>query len=235
MGKKQFSCKGKNFSKAAFILIPKVIVIFVSIKLQLMKYLYVTTLLLFTLYTSAQECTETNAIAFQKKINSEYANPEESPLTKKNLKHFKTLDFYPIDTDYCITAKLVRTPDEKPFKMATSTARKPMYVKYGEIYFTLKGKECKLDIFRNIELSKKEEYKDYLFLPFTDLTSGNGSYGGGRYIDITAPEGDTIIIDFNTAYNPYCAYNHAYSCPIPPQQNDIQVEIKAGVKEYAKH
>ena len=199
-----------------------------------MRYLYTTTLLLFSLYVFSQECDK-DAVAFQKQINSEYANPNESPLTKKDLKDFKTLDFYPIDADFCVTAKLVRTPNEKPFEMPTTTARKPIYVKYGEAHFTLKGKKCKLDIFRNVELSKKEEYKDHLFLPFTDLTSGNGSYGGGRYIDLTVPEGDSIVINFNTAYNPYCAYNHAYSCPIPPQQNDLLIEVKAGVKGYAKH
>ncbi|GGB68083.1 hypothetical protein GCM10007424_05100 [Flavobacterium suaedae] len=197
-----------------------------------MRKLILALLFLSSLFINAQECSEANAVAFQKRINSEYANPEESPLTKKDLKHFKSLDFYPIDTAYCVTAKLVRTPDEKPFEMHTSTRRKPLYVKYGELHFTLKGKKCKLDVFRNVRLSKMEKYKDYLFLPFTDLTSGNGSYGGGRYIDLTIPEGDIINIDFNTAYNPYCAYNHDYSCPVPPEQNDLLIEIKAGVKAY---
>jgi hypothetical protein len=195
----------------------------------------ILTLVAFFCILSVQaQCSEDAAVAFQKQLNAEYANPEESPLTKKDLKKFKSLDFYPVDMQYCVAAKLVRTPDEKPFEMPTTTARKPIYVKYGELYFTLMGKQCKLDVFRNIELTQKEEYKDHLFLPFTDLTSGNGSYGGGRYIDIKVPEGDIIYIDFNTAYNPYCAYNHKYSCPIPPQQNDLMVMIMAGVKEYKK-
>lgn len=182
----------------------------------------------------SQECSKDNSMAYQQQLNKEYANPAESPLTKKDLKKFKSLDFYPVDMAYCITAKFVSTPNEKPFAMPTTTDRKPMYVKFGEVYFTLQGKECKLDVFQNIDLVKKEEYKKHLFLPFTDYTSGNGSYAGGRYIDLQQPEGETIQIDFNTAYNPYCAYNHAYSCPIPPPQNDIAVEVKAGVKEF-KH
>ena len=180
----------------------------------------------------SQQCSKETSLAYQKQLNKEYANPKESPLSKKDLKKFKSLDFYSIDMAYCIEAKFVRTPNEKPFEMATTTARKPMYVKYGEVYFTLQGKECKLDVFQSIDLIKQEKYKDALFLPFTDFTSGNGSYGGGRYIDLKQPKGNSISIDFNTAYNPYCAYNHAYSCPVPPQQNDLKVEVKAGVKEY---
>ena len=80
-----------------------------------------------------------------------------------------------------------------------------------------------------------EEYKDYLFLPFLDDTNGEGSYGGGRYIDLRIPDSDTMIIDFNTAYNPYCAYNDRYSCPIVPRQNYLDVAIEAGVKAFKKH
>jgi uncharacterized protein (DUF1684 family) len=69
-------------------------------------------------------------------------------------------------------------------------------------------------------------------VPFTDLTCGNESYGGGRYLDIDIPEGEEIIIDFNRCYNPYCAYNEKYSCPLTPAVNDLKVEIKAGVKKF---
>ncbi len=199
-----------------------------------MRNLFIIPALLISLLTAAQDCTKEHAEAFQKQINSEYANPKESPLLKEDIKNFRSLEFYPIDLAYCVQAKLVRTPHEKPFYMPTTTERKPRYRKYGELHFTLKGKQCKLDVFQSLDLIKLEEYKDYLFLPFTDLTSGNGSYGGGRYIDLKIPEGDTIMVDFNTAYNPYCAYNHKYSCPIPPEQNDIMVEIRAGVKEFKK-
>ncbi len=194
---------------------------------------FLTLTALFTVYAAtAQECSPEKSEAYQQQLNKEYADPAESPLTKNDLKTFKSLDFYPIAMAYCVEAKFVRTYGEKPFEMPTTTTRKPMYVKFGEVYFTINGTECKLDVFQNIDLVKKEEYKNHLFLPFTDYTSGNGSYGGGRYIDLQQPEGDTITIDFNTAYNPYCAYNHDYSCPIPPAQNDIKTEVRAGVKEY---
>lgn len=194
--------------------------------------LFTAIALLLSLYAGAQGCSEAASKAYQKQLNKEYADPKESPLIQEDLKTFKSLDFYTIDMQYCVTAKFVRTPKEKPFKMATTTSRTAPYVKYGEVYFTLNGKECKLDVFQNLDLIKEKGYKDYLFLPFTDLSSGEGSYAGGRYVDLRQPKGTTIIIDFNTAYNPYCAYNHKYSCPIPPSQNNLDVAVTAGVKKY---
>jgi uncharacterized protein (DUF1684 family) len=169
---------------------------------------------------------------FQKELNSEYAEAKTSPLTAEDLATFKSLDFYPANDTFFVTAKFIRTKKEKPFEMQTSTDRKPLYVKYGEAHFQIEGKEFKLNIYRNIELSKKEGYKDYLFLPFSDLTSGKESYIGGKYIDLKMPKADTIVIDFNTSYNPYCAYNPKYSCPKVPLENDLAIEIKAGVKKF---
>ena len=173
-----------------------------------------------------------SVIQFQKVINSEYADAKTSPLSAEDLAVFKTLDFYPINEKFFVTAKFVRTENEKPFEMKTTGERKPMYIKYGEAYFVLDGKDFKLNIYKNIELSKKEEYKDYLFLPFSDLTCGNESYIGGKYIDMKVPKGETMVIDFNTSYNPYCAYSHKYSCPKVPLENDLNIEIKAGVKKF---
>lgn len=168
---------------------------------------------------------------FQKELNAEYANPNTSPLDKEDLASFKGLDFYTINENFFVLAKFIRTPKEKPFKMKTSTDRKPLYVKYGEVHFVLDGKNLKLNLYRDIALSKNNKYKDYLFLPFFDDTCGKESYLGGRYIDLTIPKGDTIAIDFNTAYNPYCAYSHYYSCPKVPLENDLNIAIKAGVKK----
>ena len=180
-----------------------------------------------------QQKIDASAVAkFQKVINLEYADAKTSPLSAEDLAVFVALDFYPINEKFFVTAKFVRTENEKPFEMKTTGERKPMYVKYGEAYFILEGKDFKLNIYKNIELSKKEEYKDYLFLPFSDLTCGNESYIGGKYIDIKVPHGETIAIDFNTSYNPYCAYSHKYSCPKVPLENDLNIEIKAGVKKF---
>ena len=198
------------------------------------KFLNILVLLTFSISFGQKSFVKDSVIAFQKQINSEYKDEKESPLLEKDLKKFKSLDFYPINEKFFVLAKFTRTPDEKPFEMPTTTTRKPIYVKYGEAHFSIDGKSFKLNIYQSQDLKKIEKYKNSLFLPFTDLTSGVESYGGGRYVDLEIPEGDLIPIDFNTAYNPYCAYNHKYSCPIPPQENDLEIEIKAGVKKFKK-
>src|SRR5690606_22205799 len=101
--------------------------------------------------------------------------------------------------------------------------------------FQLKGKEYQLNVYQGQDLMKEEGYEDYLFLPFIDDTNGEESYGGGRYIDLRIPEGDSMVIDFNSAYNPYCAYNEKYSCPIVPRENYVDTEVRAGVKAYKKN
>lgn len=172
---------------------------------------------------------------WQKEMNADYKDATKSPLKEKDRKEFKGLDFFKFDSTYVVTAKLTRTPDEKPFKMKTTTDRLPNYVKYGVVEFQLEGKPHQLDIFQNLDILDDEEYKDYLFLPFLDNTNGEGSYSGGRYVEGKIPEGNTIVLDFNTAYNPYCAYNDKYSCPIVPRSNYLDADVKAGVKAFKKH
>lgn len=169
---------------------------------------------------------------FQNNLNLEFKNKNESPLTEEDRIKFKSLDFFPIDSTYQIHAKLELEKDAKIFSMPTTTDRLPLYKKYGKATFIIDGKELTLSIYQNQDLIQQPNYKNYLFIPFTDLTNGKETYGGGRYIDLEIPSGDTIVIDFNKAYNPYCAYNSKYSCPIPPKENNLNVSIKAGVKKY---
>lgn len=170
----------------------------------------------------------------QLKLNEEYMNPETSILLQEDFKDFHGLEFYPIDARFIVEAEFIRTPNEVPFLMPTSTSRLPEYVKYGEAHFSIDGNSYVLNLYKSTSLSQEAEYEDFLFLPFTDLTSGDGSYGGGRYLDLRIPESETIIIDFNKAYNPYCAYNPEYSCPIPPEENDLLIRVEAGVREFVK-
>jgi len=181
---------------------------------------------------SAPQTEKDKATIFQKSLNKEFANQETSPLVPDALKKFKSLDFFPVNERFIIEATFTRTPDELPFEMPTTTDRKPIYVKYAYATFSLNGKEHKLVLFQDINLRAQKEYAQHLFLPFTDLTSGISTYGGGRYMDLEIPEGETIILNFNLAYNPYCVYNPKFSCPIPPEENDIDAEINAGVKDY---
>lgn len=184
-------------------------------------------------FACSQPKTESDkAIIFQKNLNKEFTNEKSSPLPKDAIKAFKELDFFPVNEQYIIEAELIPTPDEKPFEMQTTTTRKPIYIKYGEVHFTLNGKKQKLDVFQDISIREKEEYKKHLFLPFTDLTSGLTTYGGGRYLDLEIPSDNVLILNFNMAYNPYCVYNPKFSCPIPPEQNFIDAEINAGIKDY---
>ena len=193
------------------------------------KYLVV---LLFSFFAIGQENQIKLAEDFQKQLNTEFKDSLHSPLLEEDLAHFDALDFYPISKKFIVEASFVRTKKEKVFKMKTSTERTPMYKKYGELHFEIDGKKFQLNVYQNIELSSKPGFKDYLFLPFSDKTNGKETYIGGRYIDMRMQKTKTVIINFNNAYNPYCAYNYKYSCPIVPLENDLTIEIKAGVKKF---
>jgi uncharacterized protein (DUF1684 family) len=173
---------------------------------------------------------------FQYELNTQYSDIEESPLTEEDLKTFKALDFFPIDKNYKVEAEFELTPDTPIFEMPTTTERLPLYRKYGIAKFTLNGKRLELSLYQSQNLMTSLEFENYLFLPFNDTSNGKTTYGGGRFIDLEIPEkgSKTIIIDFNKAYNPYCAYNHKYSCPIPPAENNLSIEIPVGVKDYNK-
>ena len=173
-------------------------------------------------------------LKFQNTLNEEFKNPETSPLPDRYRKDFESLDFFAPDTTYIIRAKFVRTPKALPFDMPTTTDRKSIEAVYGIAHFTLHGKKQQLEIYQNQELMLEEKYKEYLFLPFIDLTNGEETYAGGRYIDLSIPNSNFIIINFNTAYNPYCAYNKKYSCPIVPEVNFINTKILAGLKDFKK-
>lgn len=181
---------------------------------------------LFSFSQSQQE----SALEFQNALNEKYKDSLESPLTEADRQNFEGLDFYPIDEKFIVEADFERADDAVPFKMKTTTNRLPTYEVYGVATFIIDDIKIKLNIYQNHSLRDKEEYQSYLFLPFTDLTNGDGTYTGGRFLDLEIPNGDKILIDFNKAYNPYCAYNYKYSCPIPPKENDIDMKITAGVK-----
>jgi uncharacterized protein (DUF1684 family) len=170
-------------------------------------------------------------IKWQQELNHEFADSTESCLSAEDRAKFTGLDYYPITYKFRITAQFERTKNEKEFGMKTTTDRLPVYVRYGIASFSFEGKDYKINIYQNVKFAKTDKYKDYLFMLFNDKTSGVESYAGGRYIDLRIPKGNEIIIDFNKAYNPYCAYNHKYSCPIPPDDDYFDMEILAGCKK----
>lgn len=169
----------------------------------------------------------------RKKVEKDFRKPAKSPL-RDLAREFTGNEYFEINEDYVVTATLELTPESEPFELITSDpSRKKWYVRYAILHFTVQGQEETLEIYRSVALQGIAKYKDHLFLPFTDLTTGEITYGGGRYLDLEVPEGDTIEIDFNLAYNPYCAYrSDGWSCPIPPDANKLDVAIEAGVKDY---
>ena len=158
-------------------------------------------------------------------------NSPDSPFAD-NVYAYKGLDYYPPDERYKIEAKFIPYTGIEKVSLATSDNVSREYYRYGYAEFELENKVNRLSIFQPTETSSREEG---LFLGFGDATSAHETYGAGRYMDIKHGGGETIWLDFNLAYNPYCAYNDKYSCPIPPGENFLSIAIQAGEKVYKRH
>ena len=176
-----------------------------------------------------------NLTEYQKQVNNYFKDASVSPLKPRDLKNFQSLNFFQFDSSYTVTAKIIQTPDELPFKMKTTTGNPADYRKYGYLIFKIIDKEFQLSAYENLEFKDITGYENYLFLPFLDKTNGVETYGGGRYLDLYLDNKDSIVIDFNKAYNPKCVYNEDFSCPIVLRENFIDVEIQAGVKDFVKN
>lgn len=179
---------------------------------------------------TAQEHAQAVA-KFQQTLNAEYRNPQESPLLPEVREKFTGLAFFPVNYSARVLARFVRDSSQAPFLMPTRTTRRPLYQKYGELHFTLQGQALRLTVYQSLDLKQKPGYQDYLFIPFTDPTNGHTSYGGGRYLDMRLGQiqQGQVVLDFNQAYNPFCAYTPQYSCPVPPAENRLSVAVNAGV------
>mgnify|MGYP001162438570 FL=1 len=171
----------------------------------------------------------------QKYQNEFFKDASKSPLKTKDLKDFKGLDFFSIDSSYMVRAKLFRTPNTSYFEMKTTTDRITRERIFGVLSFSINNQPFVLNVYQGESASDEDVDADYLFLPFLDQSNGLTTYGGGRYIDLYIPVGDTLILDFNKAYNPFCAYNDKYSCPIVPRENYIPLNIMAGVKSFKNY
>lgn len=144
------------------------------------------------------------------------------------IREFQGLRYFEVDEKFKLQASFTRSKGKK-FKMATSTERLPVYRRYGYLDFVIDGQSCRLTIYESMD------FKDYLFIPFRDANTGHETYGAGRYLDILVPDGKTVTLDFNLAYNPYCAYSVRYSCPIAPVENTLKIAINAGEKVPEGH
>lgn len=163
-------------------------------------------------------------------LHREFTDPKTSPLPPEEVSSFDGLHFYEVDSHYRVTAFLERTPGTDTFTMPATGDKTRDYVTFAIAHFELKGKPLQLSLYQQVETGSA-----YMFIPFKDLTNGEATYGGGRFIDCESVVVDSMVIDFNLAYNPYCAYNPMYSCPIPPAENHLAVAIEAGEKDYGLH
>ncbi|MBO0357575.1 DUF1684 domain-containing protein [Hymenobacter sp. BT186] len=155
-----------------------------------------------------------------------------SPLSETQRNAFDSLRYYAPDKAYRFEAQLEAVSQPDTIDLPLTTGKADKYLRWGRATFILNKQEYKLTLFQ------KADGKDStLFVPFTDRTNGFVTYGGGRYLDVAKPApGDTeVLLDFNEAYNPFCAYNDGFACPVPPQDNRLAVEIKAGEQAFHDH
>ncbi len=180
------------------------------------------------LTNSERELFIADIFTSRKEKNESFLSIDNSPLTDNVRKNFSGLKYYDIDIKYLIRASFRPFPNPDTVTILTSTNKKRLMLKSGRINFRIDGKDCSLLLFKSLS----KGISSY-FLPFMDATNGEDTYEAGRYIDLEQFRGTEIIIDFNQAYNPYCAYNDSYSCPLVPKENVLEVKIEAGEK-YSK-
>lgn len=156
-------------------------------------------------------------------------------VAKEDKKYFR---FFSPNSDYAIEANFIKSIDTTTVAVKTSGQKIPVkyFTRYGKLRFMLNDKMQELTVFQAKDFMANPQYKDYLFLPFLDATSSKETYGSGRYIDLLTTDltSGTYLLDFNKAYNPYCAYTTGYNCPVPPKENRLTVAIKAGEMNFGK-
>lgn len=155
-------------------------------------------------------------------------NERISPFKPAKRSSFLKLNYFEPSIAYKVEADLEVINEDSLLSMITTTGEKQKYVRYAFAHFSLQSHKLRLTIYKSMDRLSK----GMLFLPFTDLTNGKETYGAGRYVEIKNTNGITMTIDFNKAYNPYCAYDETYSCPIPPKENHLGISLSAGEKVY---
>ena len=179
--------------------------------------------------------TAATAVLFQTELNRSYLDSSSSPLKpleREVLQARGGHDFFPVDSAYRIVTTLEPVANGDTIRMPTSAGYDKLYRVYGYLNFPLRGEEVRMTVYQSLRKGGNPEYRDHLFLPFRDGTTGKETYGGGRYLDLYLPrtEDRRVVVDFNHAYQPYCAYTTGYACPLPPEENTLPVRVEAGVK-----
>jgi uncharacterized protein len=164
---------------------------------------------------------------FRRQKDAWFKSSPDSPLPYGERADFAGLQYYPESAELRLALPLEEFAEQQPITMTTSTGGTQEYVRWGQIHFTVDGQPATLTVYY-------AAWGDY-FVPFVDATSGAETYGAGRYLELEELDDGSFLVDFNLAYNPYCAYNEEYSCPIPPAENRLAVAIRAGEKVYHVH
>jgi uncharacterized protein (DUF1684 family) len=198
----------------------------------MMKIKYCLLLFIFMSLNSLAQNHKTLIVEYRQKYMDDFLSDPRSPLKKEEL---SLLRFYDADSTYRVIAEVKLLGNQSPFVMPVFSGNGSNYERYATISFTLKGKPLQLTLYKSTVLAQNPAYADYLFLPFTDDTNGTTTYGGGRYIDLRTGDikDGSVIIDFNKAYNPYCAFSAGYACPKPPGENKLALSVDAGEKNFA--
>ncbi len=178
----------------------------------------------------------TDVKTFRDGRDREFRNRAESPLAAEDFRTFDGLKYFDVTDKFVVNAKLEKNAGTERFVLPTSAGTKRSFLKYGVLRFEIDGSGFALTVFQPEEKPKLPEYADLLFIPFRDLTNGKETYGAGRYIDLKTPAGDSVVVNFNLAYNPNCAYgSDRFSCPVPPRENFLQIKIFAGEKNFERN
>ena len=165
--------------------------------------------------------------AYRERRNHYYGHDPDSPLNPEQRSRFAGLRYFPERPDLVFEVPVDESgPDVgERVSLRTSDGQTKWFARAGRIRFEVGGQPVTLSVFKDLERGR-------FFLPFRDGTSGEESYGGGRYLDPRARPDGTLVVDFNYAYNPYCAYGDGWSCPIPPPENMTPVRIEAGEQAF---
>ena len=151
----------------------------------------------------------------------------DSPFARSGSPEFTGLKYFEPDPAFHFATKLIRYRTESSVMMTTSKGTRQLYNRVGRFDLVIQGQPVQLQAYQSAEREDPN-----LFVPFRDATSGKECYGAARYLEMEVQHDDKYLVDFNYAYNPYCAYNDGYVCPIPPQENWLSVAIRAGEKKY---
>jgi len=152
-----------------------------------------------------------------------FGHHRQSPLTAEQKRGFTGLRYFPENDELRLEVKVDLSPDGEPFPMQTTTGDVQMYVRHGKFQFQAEGQTAELTLYRG---------EHGYFLPFADSLAGTETYPAGRYLEPEELPGNRFFVDFNLAYNPYCAYNDKWSCPITPAENRLKVPVRAGEKVF---